>query len=333
MLAHVWKTMRPNDHVAFTRIQDLESNRDLSERFLVVAGQADIFLHIPVNDDHPAELARGSSIAALPAPVKVRLPNLFFRGLHPDLVILRSTAGHIQGPHILGPLSHYLSRSLVTAFLRGLSIKMAFAELLQSSMLGHDEAEAVCEDSLFELKLREGRCDVVASDIVAENFRSEYLFHSINHPTHVMVMKFAERIFSFVGLSFSKVNPEAIYPAMGIHQAWAIPQRLADRLGLTFSGWEFYRFGEVTMSPMEFTLRSYAAYCYRLEQLVASEFAKHLQGMEIRLGAAAEESASYREGLQVFRAIYRREPTQVGENRFMSGLLAGCAPSTIGAGI
>ena len=76
------------------------------------------------------------------------------------------------------------------------------------------------------------------------------------------------------------------------------------------------------MSPTEFVRRSYASYRYRLERLLVSDFATDANHVGIRSGESADQSASCRDGLRIFRTMFGDAPEFVSEKVFEQGLWA-----------
>jgi hypothetical protein len=279
-LASAWKAMRPDDQVARAFIPEFENNQKLADQFTRMSEQADVLVYIPTNNDYKAPFVRRSNISCIPTPDKVRVPGMFFKALHPELTYVKPSVGGLMD----GPMSHYHSKAVPTAFLEGAPASEAISRLRDATTIDSMTAERLADASLAELQEREAECDVTVSDLIRHGFRDECYFHSIKHPSNILVMRFAEKLFAHLGIPYLRASPDTLAPILANTLVWPIPQPLADALRLTYSGWTAFRHGEALMSPRDFVLRCYATYCHQLEQLLTTDAALSVDNKTMEIG-------------------------------------------------
>ena len=121
-----------------------------------------------------------------PQAVPVCIPNLFFKGYWPAWT---SDSPMDFGDVLLDRL--YLSgagkEAILRVYLRGKLEKLV------------DIGEAA-DESLRQEARKEERCDVKTQSFVAERWKTERLFQTVNHPDAPLLIHVAQGILSFLGL-------------------------------------------------------------------------------------------------------------------------------------
>ncbi|GGF84581.1 WcbI family polysaccharide biosynthesis putative acetyltransferase [Alteromonas lipolytica] len=127
----------------------------------------------------------------------VVIPNLFFRGYHPELTY----AGQ-EGQRAQSPLGDYHHIGIVAGHQLNIAPSNLIRLLKSNDFYTKTGLESVYFQSLNELRSRELNCDVTISDYIEKNFRSSALFYTVNHPTILLLAELVTRILVYIGLPF-----------------------------------------------------------------------------------------------------------------------------------
>jgi hypothetical protein len=123
----------------------------------------------------------------------LRICNLFFRGLHPDLCYVGRFGGR------KGYL-HYNSVAVLDAFARGLTPEQCLASVAGDAFarLGLD---AAWEESLAALAARDARTDLPGASLVEAYTRKFQTFFVFNHPALPLVAEYVRRLLRLIGVA------------------------------------------------------------------------------------------------------------------------------------
>jgi hypothetical protein len=162
----------------------------------------------------------------------VRWPSVYWAGYFPDLFYLRDAA---RAPVLDGPFDYH-DRSIVRAYASGLDVDATCA-LLQDAEVSSG-AEAWAADATAELAVRGEDCDVDVAPFIADHFRDELLFYTMNHPTNRLLAFIAQQIVNLLGLAGNvrselmpgEVLGSTFYPLHANHVR-ALGLRFGERLG------------------------------------------------------------------------------------------------------
>lgn len=111
----------------------------------------------------------------------IRWPSVYWGGYFPDLFYLRDGAGR---PVVDGPFDYH-DRQVLSAYVDGLTVEQT-CKMIEDSRRPSD-AVAWADAATAELDLRGRGCDVNVTEFIAETFRDQLLFFTMNHPANVML--------------------------------------------------------------------------------------------------------------------------------------------------
>lgn len=114
---------------------------------------------------------------AFPSADIIKIQNLHFSGLHPDLTYIGG-----RGERAAGPLGDYHSKLAAAAWMNGLAVDDATRQFNRDNYaaIGYlDELAA----SFAEMRDRAKKLDVNISDELQEHVLTHDLFFTVNHPT------------------------------------------------------------------------------------------------------------------------------------------------------
>jgi len=124
----------------------------------------------------------------------LRWPSVYWAGYFPDLFYLRDTVG---GPVVDGPFDYH-DRTILDAYAAGRSVEET-CELLADPQAPSNAPEQA-EQATAELEIRGQSCDVDVAAFIAERFRDELLFFTMNHPANVLLAHLADQVLELLGL-------------------------------------------------------------------------------------------------------------------------------------
>ncbi|GJD62814.1 hypothetical protein MPEAHAMD_2973 [Methylobacterium frigidaeris] len=237
-------------------------NKDHINNLVSNIDKYDVVLTVPLSDQYE-EISSEKIGNYVKSTKLVRIANMYFSGLHPDLTYIGGLSKRVDGP-----LGDYHSKLALLAYLRGYNVAEAFRLYTEKvyKIIGYFD---VAEKSIEELKLREQNIDVQFSDILQENYREHPTFFSVNHPTSFMFDLYCQRIsawlehnldikqsgfhkgalFSMNYLAGSAIFP--VYPEISMH------------LNLKYPGSYNFKPGTVGDDPVS---------TYNLYQMISREF-------------------------------------------------------------
>ncbi|MFN3972213.1 MAG: WcbI family polysaccharide biosynthesis putative acetyltransferase [Gemmobacter sp.] len=159
----------------------------IAELMAGAGAEADVVLTVPLSDDFgPLSAPRIAQTFA--GRTVLRILNLFFSGLHPDLTYLGGMGGRITGP-----MGDYHSRVVAMAVTCGLS-PAATLDLLTADTYRALDYAAEFDRSLGELRNREAEVDIPFADRLVTLIRRERGFLTVNHPTAALFGAYAHAI-------------------------------------------------------------------------------------------------------------------------------------------
>lgn len=154
---------------------------------------------------------------------------------------------------------NYHSGKILERFLAGDPVEKAIETFGQFT---EEEARAAWSRNYAEFQAREKAVDIGFSEELVDMVRREHCFHTFNHPTILMLRKYAEKIVD--NIAPGQVIPEGDYPdrlkELGAFIAY---KSISQHLGLPYFTSEFQLRtpeGLKPMSPETFVQNSYKRY-------------------------------------------------------------------------
>jgi hypothetical protein len=178
-------------------VQDLQPSDQ--PRVLSAVRQADLFIYQPVQDDYRGLPFAGTKFLreqTAPGSLQLSFPSLYFRGYSPEIVYIRRPDGRIYD----GPASHYHNTYIIEQYCAGRPGSAALAHLLDPELVPAEQSLAVADRSMEELRRHETDVLIPVSDFVAQNFRRQRLFLTINHPALALLAYVAQSILEKLGI-------------------------------------------------------------------------------------------------------------------------------------
>jgi len=124
------------------------------------------------------------------------IPNIYFSGLHPDLIYVGKMGNRYQSP-----IGDYHSAIGIAAFLEKVPPDKTIQLYRDLELFQSAGFHAEWQNSLNELKGRELFCDISISDCIEDNIINKILFYSSNHPVIELLVLLARRILMHLGFS------------------------------------------------------------------------------------------------------------------------------------
>jgi hypothetical protein len=154
--------------------------------------KASVIVHQPIGPGF-----RDFSVAALkkkfPRKRWISFPSLYFAAYSPNLMYLRKPGGGT----LRGVLNDYHDDRVVQGFLRGLSVPQMLGELARADPVAGDEA---IRHALGVLAERDAGVDIGCAGFIEAQFRTQRLFHVMNHPANAVLVQVALGVLARLGL-------------------------------------------------------------------------------------------------------------------------------------
>lgn len=195
----------------------------------------DLIIYQPVESENFKTARSGHIEKVVPKAKRLKIPNLYFAGYHNGLVkfgVELSKLDEYKRDIESCGVQHY--KFLVNSFQKGLSVTETYSRLVNHELLSADEILKSCSRSISALRQREmmAGVDIPVSDVIAQSFKSEKLFHIHNHPSNHMLGIFLSALFDKLGL---KDKPTIEGPELLAHEYPPILPNVAQALKLEFS--------------------------------------------------------------------------------------------------
>jgi hypothetical protein len=124
----------------------------------------------------------------------LRWPSVFWAGYVPDLFYLRGEDGR---PVVEGPFDYH-DRTILNAYAAGLDAAAACALLADPEE--PSDAPSWADHATAELEVRGQGCEIHVASFIAERFRDELLFFTMNHPSNGLLAHMARQVVDQLGL-------------------------------------------------------------------------------------------------------------------------------------
>ena len=131
-----------------------------------------------------------------PSCIKLAYPSLFFKGYNPETVFLSNV--NFRPNRFVNYDDLNFVRVYITYGISGIAIMrkhVCAPDFYDEEFFHHNFRE-----SIGELQKREGICNVIISDFIENNWRSQRLFFSVNHPSNIVLNELANRILKYLAM-------------------------------------------------------------------------------------------------------------------------------------
>jgi hypothetical protein len=224
------------------------------QELIDLAPSLDLLITQSIGDAYAPATSSAVLASLRPTAQRIVIPGAWFNAYFPDVIYPREP----NGAPLRGAPTDYHSYIVHRAFLQDAKK----SEALRRLQLEIDPA-IVTENlsrNMAETRMREEGADVVLSDFIEERFRSEKLFHVVNHPSAPLIFHLADRVLDLLGLPIT--TQEARSKRAGLLDViqWPIPPSIGKAIGATFAMPTSYRFAGADHSAAEFVDLYYAFY-------------------------------------------------------------------------
>jgi hypothetical protein len=192
--------------------EDILADSENHSCILKKAEEANIVITQPLLADHYGKL----QTKQLKKHIKtlIVIPNIYFSGLHPDLIYVGET-----GNRYPSPIGDYHSAIGIASFLEGISPEQAI-HLYRDFDLFHSAGFFnEWEKSLYEFRGRDFFCDISILDEIMNNIKNRPLFYSSNHPSIELINLTSKKILVYLGIDVKwtsfwrdEMQSNVIYP-------------------------------------------------------------------------------------------------------------------------
>lgn len=182
------------------------SEAQVPELHEAVAGAA-LVMPQRVGEDYRDGIGLGTeTLARIAGDAHVlRWPSVYWAGYVPDLFYLRDEAGR---PVVDGPFDYH-DRVVLRAYADGLDAAGACRLLADPDQ--PSDAAAWAARATAELEVRGQGCEIEVAGFIAERFRDELLFFTMNHPANRLLAQMARQVLEQLGLP-GDVDPVRLGP-------------------------------------------------------------------------------------------------------------------------
>lgn len=169
------------------------------EHYHPLLDKADVIITQVVADNYPCKFVTTQNLLNnFPGKV-IKINNLFFNGYFPDFRYLRTSKGNLAGP-----LTDYHSELVLNCYKSGFSKDFTLSAFNKKNIRVKPYTNYF-NHSLNELKQRENNADVKICDFLEERLNDgQVLFHTFNHPTSELLVKYANRILDKISIRYDE---------------------------------------------------------------------------------------------------------------------------------
>lgn len=204
-----------------------------ADEYAPVFEAADVIVAQQVAPNYPCAFVRTEALRNRYGTKILAIVNLYYAGYNPELTYVRTPEGTVGGP-----LGDYHLEMVLDGWLAGASVDECVAAL-------GDEAQndvrygAVPQRSLEDLARRERAADVKITDYIERQRARSQLFHTMNHPSNLLLDEYARRILAACD---RPVETERPLPPSEMLGQFRLPLNPAAKrwLGLDFDGESHY---------------------------------------------------------------------------------------------
>jgi hypothetical protein len=273
-----------------------------------LASEADLFIYQPVSEDYKAIgrlsthhlktlLKRGCQVIAIPVA--------YFTGYNPEAIYLGS---EFEGPFI----TH--DRNILMLYSQGKSVQET-ANLIQSlDFYQSIYVENNVEATLNQLKRREPDLDVKLTEFIRSNYKKARLFHTMNHPSSIVIAYVANSILNLLGIKSERDALANFYRFEVLDYLYfPIYPSVAHHLKLSFPCQPQYYFNGVF--SIKDAIEKFFIFYDQNPEAVERGFSKITQTPRNKLATEADIDCCY-------RLLLKREPDAHGRAYWINRIVS-----------
>jgi hypothetical protein len=222
----------------------------------------DLIVTVPLSNSFFG-LSSDRIVESFPGKPVLKISNIYFHGLHPDITYIGA-----RGARIVSPIGEYHSKLVLWGYCNRKSVEEVESLFCHDSFskLGYFD---VWETSLAEAKQRDLLADVRITDIWAPILKSLVSFYSVNHPTPALLAPYSGAIAEtlakrqLVARSSLRASPFLMDVSLFQNAVFPVYPEIAQFHGVpSFGGYAFKPVaGRVNPLPLhDFIRKSFDAY-------------------------------------------------------------------------
>ncbi|WP_372815741.1 WcbI family polysaccharide biosynthesis putative acetyltransferase [Psychrobacter sp.] len=119
--------------------------------------------------------------------INLSWPSMYFNGYNPELFYFKNKNGSSFNESF-----DYHHKVIYSGFIRGLSVSEVSESISNTDRFNN--AAMLAQKSLDELSVRESDLDLKVAQFVTDNFRTERLFWTFNHPSSSVIAEIARQV-------------------------------------------------------------------------------------------------------------------------------------------
>lgn len=199
----------------------------------------DVFIYQNISDAYGDKLSTDNILKSLPLGCQtIAIPNAYFTGYFPQHISSAIQKPNSKCTTLPSGKFPYGDRNIDDLIKQQLPLNEIKKLLCSLDFYTLDFLILNIEKSLDELRRRELHCDLKISDFVADFYQNNYLFYTVNHPSHNISRCIAKRILDLLNLSSVDLDPIVIDPFKYSLQVPIYPSVIKS-LGLSFASYDY----------------------------------------------------------------------------------------------
>jgi hypothetical protein len=175
------------------------SNKDWPEILKVIEG-VDLLIYQQVGDAFGSLLnSQNLAAKAKSSAIKISYPSIYFNGYFVEVDYLRgmpSSVNHFSEYHDINIAQNYLLNENIEQ-----AVKQSLAQMKDPNFYSENDVLSRVKLGLDELRSREVELDTQISNFVENNWMSEQLFFSVNHPARRVMLEISYQVLKLLGIN------------------------------------------------------------------------------------------------------------------------------------
>ncbi len=162
----------------------------------------DLFITQNVGESHGIFASENLVKHMKPETRVIRIPNAYFSGYMPEVVYFRAGEPHVT------KFCDYHDENFLALFMADPvnAVEKAVVKVEDPVTYSSERVLENARASIDELARREEECDITVSDYIAEHWKEDILFYSMNHPKRTVLSHMASNIMVALGQESSDVK-------------------------------------------------------------------------------------------------------------------------------
>jgi hypothetical protein len=273
--------------------------------------QTNLFIYQPVSDDYKnvPQLSTNYLKGLLPLnSIAISIPSAYFSGYNFEMFKLKT----VNDVPISKPFPLH-DKNIIQLFHEGKSVDETVKAITNENFYSEDFVKQNLESTIAELQKREQDLDIKISGFIVNNYHKARLFHTINHPSAIIIAYEVQQILKILKIN---VHKKAILQLCNQqvldYFAFPIYSSVAKHLGLQFNYSPNYAFRELNLTVYQAVEKIYQFYLsepdiviHNLEKLTGNKMQSipSSEQNKIKLNHAICKQNSEQDFIEVCRSL------------------------------